>query len=144
MAGVTRREVALAKEASDRSIAAAWEAHQREHDNAAKAIERAEVSLNSRLEGMNQIRGQLDRQAATFVTRDAYDGQAEKYDAVFRALATKHDADIDLVRGQIQVEREVRKTLEGSITTWRWIASFLGVGGIGGVLYLLVTRGTPQ
>lgn len=39
----------------------------------AKAIEKAENTMNSRLEGMNEFRASLRDQAATFVPRALYD-----------------------------------------------------------------------
>jgi hypothetical protein len=48
---------------------------------AQKALELSSGELNRRLEGMNEIRSQLDRQAATFVTR-------EKSEAIYERIAT--------------------------------------------------------
>ena len=40
-----------------------------------KATDLAKIDMDRRLEGMNQFRAQLEKQAATFLTRDRFDGE---------------------------------------------------------------------
>jgi hypothetical protein len=54
-----------------------------------KALRIATAEMNRRLEGMNEIRSQLDRQASTFVSRDALDGVAEKMSDRIQACVEK-------------------------------------------------------
>lgn len=122
---------------------ARWRGHEHEHALSVVAVSKAEAGLDRRLEGMNQFRAQLDRQAADFITREAYDAQTDRFDAIFRAQAAKHDSDNDALKDQVQTEREIRKSFEASVNTWKWIASFLGASGIGGVILLFVTRAHP-
>ena len=40
-----------------------------------KATDLAKIDMDRRLEGMNQFRAQLEKQAGTFLTRDRFDGE---------------------------------------------------------------------
>jgi len=60
-----------------------------------KSLTLARTDMDRRLEGMNEFRDQLNRQAATFVTRDTCSISSEKREADIRML------------------RESRATLEG-------------------------------
>lgn len=143
-----------------------WQSHDKVHDVHATshvdmhvltkmALEKADEVLEKRLEGMNEFRAQLERQAGAFITREIYEtyikeqalkfetalsSSTEKYDALISAIVARHDADTDSTREQIQNEREVRKTFEGAMNTWKWIASFLGASGVAGVILLFATR----
>lgn len=94
-------------------------AHEREHVTTELAIKTATTTLDKRLDGMNEFRDQLRDQAATFVQRDAF------------------TTTIAALRHEIATERESRKELAGALNTWRWLAGFLGVGGIGTVIWAL-------
>lgn len=94
-------------------------AHEREHRATETAIATATSTLDKRLDGMNEFRDQLRDQASTFIRRDAV------------------EAMIAGVRQEIATEREARKEMGGSLNTWRWLAGFLGVGGIAAVLWAL-------
>lgn len=60
------------KELHEASLAI-WDDHRREHAAEARAREKASESLGDRLNAMNEFRGQLKDQQATFITRDMYD-----------------------------------------------------------------------
>lgn len=143
-----------------------FEAHQREHDLHAKfhetehgmtelALNKADQALERRLEAMNEFRAQLEKQSSTFLTREIFDqytkeqvnkteraieGNAEKYDTIIKAIVNRHDSDNDSLRQEVQSEREYRKTFEGSVNTWKWIVTFLGASGLGGVILLLIDK----
>jgi hypothetical protein len=55
---------------------------------AEKALELSRDEMNRRLEGMNEIRSQLDRQASTFVTKDVMLVAIEKIEAKIDDLQT--------------------------------------------------------
>lgn len=58
-----------------------------------KALVVATKELNRRLEGMNEIRSQLDRQASTFLTRDSFDSShaviLEKLSTIEKSLSAE-------------------------------------------------------
>lgn len=64
----------------------------------------------------------------------------EKYDSAIANTVERHDKDFTSVRNELQVEREIRKVFEGGVSTWKWIAGFLGASGVVGVLALFITR----
>ena len=81
-----------------------------------RAVEVALDELRRRLEEMNRFREENRHQANTMVSREL------------------HDSDIDRLHAEIATEREARKGAEGSLATWRFIAGFLGVSGVAGLL----------
>jgi hypothetical protein len=137
-------------------------------DMTSESLKKSDSSMERRLEGMNEFRAQLEKQAGDFVTREVFENYTkeqsektstalassnDKYDTIIKAIVNRQDSDSDLLRDEItsvkaglskeiQNEREVRKTFEGSINTWKWIATFLGASGLAGVLYTLATRST--
>ena len=109
--------------------------HERElRENDAKASARALVTatdtLERRLEGMNEFRDQLTRQAQTFVSGPVFDGRIE---AVNARIDTLSDRIATLER---QAERNA-----GSIATWRFLA---GGSGVIGVLSLILWIISPK
>jgi hypothetical protein len=66
--------------------------------------------------------------------------QTDKYEAIISTLVNKHDSDISTLTNNLQNEIQIRKSFEGSLNTWKFIATFLGVSGVGGVLLLFFTR----
>jgi len=151
---------------SQREFQVRFEAHQREHDLHERfhetehimtetALNKADSTLEHRLEGMNEFRAQLEKQASAFLTREVFEqytkeqtnkfetaltNNADKYDTIIKAIVSRHDSDVDSLEKEIQSEREVRKTFEGSVNTWKWIATLLGASGIGGVILMLISR----
>lgn len=131
------------------------QAHVREHEMATIALNKAEDSMNRRLEGMNEFREQLNSQAAYFVTREAFEryikenelktdtaisALTDKWETVAKSLVNAHNTDFNSLSGEIQNEREIRKVFEGSMNTWKWLASFLGASGVAGVILLFATN----
>lgn len=129
--------------------------HTTEHQMTQRALEKADSTLERRLEGMNEFRDQLERQSGNFVTRETHETFVkertekldtalatinEKYDSLLNAVVNRHEADMEATRNQIQSEREYRKTFEGSVNTWKWIATFLGASGVAGVILMFATR----
>lgn len=121
-------------------------AHELEHAMTSEALTKADLALERRLEGMNEFRAQLEKQSGAFLTREVFEqalnNNAEKYDTIIKAIVNRHEADMDALKDEIQGEREYRKTFEGSINTWKWIATFLGASGLAGVILMFATR-TP-
>lgn len=130
-------------------------AHEREHQMTNIALTKAEESMNQRLEGMNQFREQLNSQTQSFVTRDTFDKYTrdmeskmsvalqsleDKNEALVKSLINTHNSDYNTIRELLQSEKEIRRSFEGSINTWKWIAGFLGASGVAGVILLFATR----
>lgn len=132
-------------------------AHEREHSMTNLALEKAEQSMDHRLDSMNEFREQLNKQTATFLSRESYEKAhqelidkidlalstlTEKDNVVTQSLVNRHDSDFNSLRDLIGAEREIRKAFEGSINTWKWLAGFLGASGVAGVIFLFATRTT--
>jgi len=163
---VTQREFQIRVDAHQREHDLHAKFHESEHKMTETALNKADDTLEHRLEGMNEFRAQLEKQAAAFLTREIFEQytkeqanrletvlntNSEKYDAIIKAIVNRHDSDTDSISSQItsvkealqkeiQAEREVRKTFEGSVNTWKWIATLLGASGIGGVILLLIDK----
>jgi len=60
-------------QAEERQLLLHVQAHEREHQMTATAIEKAERAMEIRLEGMNEFRSQLREQATGFVPRESFD-----------------------------------------------------------------------
>lgn len=67
------QETALLATQVERIAALHAEAHAREHALTGDALDKAAVSMEKRLESMNEFRDQLREQASTFVRRDMMD-----------------------------------------------------------------------
>ena len=128
--------------------------HEREHQFTKEALDKADKTLETRLEGMNEFRAQLEKQAGAFLTREIFETfvkeqvaktelalatNTDKYDTIVKAIVNKHESDVEALRAEIQGERDYRKTFEGSINTWKWIATFLGASGLAGVILMFAT-----
>jgi hypothetical protein len=86
-------KTALDSVSRERTIHA--EAHEREHishgrvhDLGQIAVTKAEVSVEDRLKAMNEFRGQLRDQQATFVSREVVDNLAKEIDRRFNDMST--------------------------------------------------------
>jgi uncharacterized coiled-coil protein SlyX len=73
---------------------------EREHDlqviSAEKALNKAEHSMSTRLDGMNEFRNQLKDQTATFITNNVFDAR-------YRALEIKIEAIQKIVWGAMAI-----------------------------------------
>lgn len=163
---LSRREFKIIQDAHSREHALHEKAHELEHEMSSEALHKADTTLERRLEGMNEFRAQLEKQSSDFLTREifeqytkeqtlkvetALDASTDKYDTIIKAIVNRHDSDTDAsrdshdndiqaLRNEIQQEREHRKTFEGSINTWKWIATFLGASGVAGVILLFASQ----
>lgn len=163
---ITQREFEIRFEAHQREHDLHQTFHETEHHTTETALVNADRSLERRLEGMNEFRAQLERQAGAFLTREIFEqyskeqgnkvelalaNNVDKYDTIIKAIVNRHDSDMESarveiqtlkenLRSEIQSEREHRKTFEGSINTWKWLLGFIGASGLGGVILLLIER----
>lgn len=131
------------------------QAHEREHQMTATALDKAEQSMDKRLEQMTVFREELNAQAGSFVNREMFEryikeseakvdtsiaALTDKWDIIAKSLVNRHEADFNIQAQEIQNEREFRRAFEGSMNTWKWIASFLGASGVAGVILLFATN----
>lgn len=152
---VTQKEFQILFDAHQREHDLHAKSHESEHIMSERALTKADTGLERRLEGMNEFRAQLEKQAGAFLTRETFEAYskeqtnkselalkntAEKYDTIINAIVSRHDSDFESIRESIQSEREYRKSFEGSMNTWKWIASFLGASGVAGVILLFLTK----
>ena len=91
-------------------------------DSAEHALELAFNHLNSRLEGMNDFRQQLQSQTATFITRNEHDDLIKKVDVSIKELKeadnnfinrAEHEALTLRLTSDIQSLRESRAEISG-------------------------------
>jgi hypothetical protein len=95
-------------------------AHRREHESDGKAIELAVDNLNRRLDELNKLRTEVVTDRSAFLTRAEYNA--------------KHDA----VLLRVDLMEKLIDRAEGSVTTWRFLATFLGIGGFVGLALAIV------
>ncbi len=79
-----------------------------------EAIQKAESSLNTRLEGMNEFRNQIRDQTSTFQTRENSKSEQER----LMALIERNREDIVQLRADI-VGKEAFDSTTRELTTWR-------------------------
>ena len=101
-----------------------WEAHREQHSSIARNL--TEYKAQS-----NEWRGSLSDLRANFASR-----------AEVEVLETRISEFREELRAQIATEREERREQQnlrtGSVDTWKWIAGFLGVGGVATVVWALL------
>ena len=101
-----------------------WKGHADQHDSIAKSL--VEYKAQS-----NEWRGSLSDLRATFVSRAEHD-----------ALDVRVNQFREELRAAVATEREERREQQnlrtGSVDTWKWIAGFLGVSGVGAVVWALL------
>ena len=103
-----------------------WEAHSEQHASIARNL--AEYKAQS-----NEWRGSLSDLRATFASRLEVEGLEGRLSAFREEL-----------RAMIATEREERREQQnlrsGAVDTWKWIAGFLGVGGVGAIVWALLQQ----
>ena len=80
------------------------------------ALRLATTEMNRRLEGMNEFREENRRNMAMAVSREVFEVETRR------------------LEDQIQTQKSRGDRLEGSLSTWRFLAVLLGAPGIAGVL----------
>jgi hypothetical protein len=56
-----------------------------------RAVAKAEADMNHRLQGMNEFRGQLERQSTTFITREQIEAARAGYEIAIRQAVEKFE-----------------------------------------------------
>ena len=117
------REVELRWAAHEREHAQHEASHAREHEMTTLALGKAETTMDRRLEGMNEFRAELTRQAATFWTK----GEQEQYATARNALFDSVDKRLDILERAYAIETAERAATKDTLTKRMWIIG-LGVG----------------
>jgi hypothetical protein len=118
-------------EQHDREHSTAEHSHQREHESEEKAINLAVVGMERRLDELNQLRKEVVLDRSQFLTISTWDAE---HKALKVEMRTKHEA----LDGRIDALEKVIDHFEGAVNTWRGIAAFLGISGVGAVIYAIV------
>lgn len=82
-----------------------------------RAVAKAESEMNHRLQGMNEFRGQLERQSATFITRDQIEAAKAGYEVAVKQAIEKFES---LIRSNTERLERLQVTLtklEGRMST---------------------------
>lgn len=105
-----------------------WEAHIQQHLSIARNLQEYKAQSN-------EWRGSLSDLRATFASL-----------AALESLESRVEAMREELRSQVATEREERREQQnlrtGSVDTWKWLAGFLGVGGVGAVIWAIL-QSTP-
>jgi Haemolysin XhlA len=72
-ADVHDRRLAKATEETERRIDERWTNHHREHRMIQEAVGKAEMSVDKRLEAMNELRAQINNERGSYLTRALYE-----------------------------------------------------------------------
>lgn len=97
-----------------------WDSHREQHASIARNL--TEYKAQS-----NEWRGSLSDLRSSFVTRAEIDGLLGKAEGTHVAMNTRMDA----------LEKIIDRA-EGSLNTWRGIAAFLGLGGVGAIIWAIL------
>lgn len=88
------------------ALAAALEAHRREHEIEKVALDKADAAHQQRHEQMNEIRSQLNDQASTFVNREVLDSMINNLTREITANREQRQHDIIAITKDLQSLRE--------------------------------------
>ena len=106
-----------------------WQAHVEQHASIARNL--AEYKAQS-----NEWRGSLADLRSTFASVSSVEG-----------LESQMRSTLAEVNRRIDTEREERRDQQnlrvGAVDTWKWIAGFLGLGGVSVIVYALLNA-APQ
>lgn len=119
----------------EREHEAAERAHRREHDSDQRAIKVAVDGVDRRLDELNQLRKEVISDRSQFV-------QAESYSSDQSAVKVELRGKYDSLGQRIDAVEKLLDRAEGAANTWRWLAGFLGVGGIGAIVWAITQMPT--
>ena len=120
----------------DKEHEVAERTHRREHEAEQKAVELAVDGVERRLDELNQLRKEVVLDRSQFVTAGTYGAENQALKVEFRG---KYDA----LGARIDALEKVLDRAEGAVNTWRAIAGFLGLGGVGAIVWAIIQSGRP-
>lgn len=95
-----------------------------------------------RLNELNHVYERAEEAQKHTVPREVFDNHvresSEKNEFAIKNLTLKYDAGFTALENKLQEEREIRKSFEGSLSSWKWLAGFLGLSGLGSILVLIL------
>ena len=127
-----RRQVGL----HQREHEAAERAHRREHDADQRALDLAVAGIDRRLDELNQLRKEVITDRSQFVLHGGYESDIQALKVEFRG---RNDA----LGQRVDNLEKLLDRAEGAVNAWRWLAGFLGVSGIGAIVWALINS-TPK
>jgi hypothetical protein len=130
METLNRRENDLLWTAHERLHFAHEKAHQREHELADEAVNKADLALNIRLASMNEFREQLRTQAADFVTREHADACHKEINRRIDEMAKQRQQQVDMLQSEIDSLSTWKSGIEGRI---------IGIGAMVGFVVVIIT-----
>ena len=120
-------------EQHDREHSTAEHSHRREHDSESKAVELAVIGIERRLDELNQLRKEVILDRSQFVSSEAYGAELQ---AIKIEMRGKNDAQ----GARIDALEKIVDRAEGSLNTWRGIAAFLGISGVGAIVWAIANQ----
>lgn len=102
------REVNLLKDNVERIAMLHADAHAREHELTTIALEKAERAMEHRLENVNEFRGQLRDQAATFASRDLMDER-------LGVITTRIEREVESIDARLKVLEHNAANMSGRL-----------------------------
>lgn len=91
MAEKTLNEVQIDIEVLKEKVSLLLDAAKQYRELTKEAIDKADADMNRRLEGMNEFRAQLDRQAGTFITSKEIEALKSGMEIALKQLLEKND-----------------------------------------------------
>lgn len=115
----------------DREHIAAERSHRREHESDHHALSVAAEGVDRRLNELNDLRKEVITDRGQFMTVTAANAEHQAVKVEFRGKYDSLGARIDAVE-------KLLDRAEGAANTWRFIAGFLGIGGVGAIIWAIV------
>lgn len=102
------------------------------------ALDLQAAEYERRLDSLNHAHQAAVEAQAMTVPREMFDQYVMAQDAKLALASTVAESARSELASQVTIERNARIRLEGSLGTWRAIASFLGVSGVVALLLGLI------
>lgn len=125
------RALSLREEVLDRRFEDRWKSHEREHQLILDAVGKAERAVDVRLEGMNELRSQIERERGNYITRAMYD------DSTREKLARIQANSDSLIKVTAEVA-VLREDLSGMRSGQEWLVRLVSGAVITTVIGLLI------
>lgn len=112
--------------------------HREMHEKMAEQLVASAAAVDRRLEGMNELRTQLNMERGQFVTRDMLDQRSSAVDIRFQDLGKRMDQRFEEQTKRISDMERAKANLEGRMATWG--AFLMAVSVIVPIIISIVTH----